>query len=1070
MKHKLFNILMILVLMLGLTSAGLAQEGGLEVVGSLEAESTYTADVEKEAPALFAPQSAQATSEFSLVSVIVTFDRTIDASAIEAATGGEVVHTYKKIFNGASVVLPSDNVANLAQLDGVTGVYLDELMQPDTEHSPWFIGAPAIWNALGGQGSSGEGVTVGVLDTGIWPEHPSFSDPDPAGKPYAPPPVMPGSNGFAGAPRSTCDFGNTAYNPMDEPFDCNNKLIGAYSFMDTYKLVNTLPADGFDSARDDEGHGTHTASTSAGNAGVDAIVFGVNRGKVSGIAPRAHVIAYRVCGEVGCYTSDSAAAVEQAILDEVDAINFSISGGTNPYSDIVSLAFLAAYENGVFVAASAGNSGPGADTVNHREPWVTTVAASTQNRAFEATATVTGSGGATLSLTGASITDGVFTPAEVVLAPDPLCLGPYAPGQFAGQIVVCRRGTIGRAEKGYNVSQGDAVGMILYNQSTSVTDLETDSHYLPTVHIQYTQGVALLDFLAANPGATATMTAGVATTAQGDVMASFSSRGGPGQTLGVSKPDITAPGVQILAGNTGYSVDVSYGPDGNLFQAIAGTSMSSPHIAGSAALIKALHPDWTPGQIKSAMMTTANPRVVKEDGVTPATPFDHGSGRVNLAFAGNPGLTFDETADNFVAFQSHLWDANYPSLYVPSMPGIITVQRTAHSVLPMGATWRLYSSAPADLKVITPASIYVPAGGDTSFSITVDASRVPLGEVRHATLFLAYGNTTVRFPITIVRKQPAVTLTKSCDPTTFPYRESTQCTITASNTGFADAFVDIVDVLPKGMFVVPGTLSGATMPSGNTIAFSGTLAGAEPPIVTVGPGVSPAGGYLPLSAFGIAPVAGVGDETITNFALPGFQFAGETYTRMGFVSNGYLVVGGGTAADVQFINQNLPDPARPNNVLAPFWTDLNPAFGGAMRVGILTNGVNSWVVFDWEAVANYSDRLPNSFQVWIGINGVEDITYAFGDVSRGDLGFLTVGAENSFGNSGQNFYVDGVGTPPGPDVGVRVSSIPAAPGESHTITFTAKVVKPATYTNCAKMTSDVFPGVNVACATVTATR
>jgi subtilisin family serine protease len=1075
MKHKLFNILMVLVLTLTLTSAGLAQEGGLEVVGAPQADSTYSSDVAKAAPnaapTLRAPQTTLEATDFRLVSVIVTFDETIDASTIEAATGGTVTHTYKKIFNGASVVLPGASVADLAQLDGVTGIYLDELMQPDTDNSPTFIGAPTVWEALGGQESAGEGVTVGILDTGIWPEHPSFSDPDPSGKTYAAPLVVPGSNGFAGGtPRDTCNFGNTAYNPMDAPFECNNKLIAAYEFLDTYKAVNSLPADGFDSARDNTGHGTHTAGTSAGNANVDAVVLGVNRGKISGIAPRAHVIAYRVCADVGCYSSDSAAAVEQAILDEVDAINFSISGGSNPYSDVVSIAFRSAYENGVFVAASAGNSGPGAETVAHREPWVTTVAASTQDRAFEATATVTGSGGATLSLTGASITDGVFTPAEVVIAPDTYCFGPFAPGQFAGQIVVCSRGTTGRAQKGYEVFQGDAVGMILYNQSTAVTDLETDSHYLPTVHIQYTQGQALLAFLAANPGATATMTAGVPAAAQGDVMASFSSRGGPGQSLGISKPDITAPGVQILAGNTGYSTDISYGPDGNLFQAIAGTSMSSPHIAGSAALLKALHPDWTPGQIKSALMTTANSKVVKEDGVTPATPFDTGSGRVFLKLAGNPGLTFDETAANYVALQSELWNANYPSLYVPVMPGMITVQRTVHSVLPMASTWRLYSSVPADLKVTTPASITVAAGGNATFSITVDASKVPLGEVRHATLILASDGLKVRFPITIVRKQPVVTLSKSCDPTTFPYKTSTQCTITAANTGFADAFVDLVDVLPTGMFVLPGSLSGATMPSGNTIAWNGTLAGAEPPVVTVAPGVSPAGGYLPLSLFGIAPVAGVGDETISNFNIPGFEFAGVTNTRVGMVSNGYLVVGGGTAADVQFINQNLPDPTRPNNVLAPFWSDLNPAFGGAMRVGILTDGVNSWVIFDWEDVANYSDRLPNDFQVWIGINGEEDITFAFGEVSAGDMGFLTVGAENSFGNSGQNFYVDGVGTPPGPDVGVRVSSLPSTPGETHTITFTAKVVKPATYTNCAKMTSDLFQGVNVACTTVTATR
>jgi hypothetical protein len=217
-------------------------------------------------------------------------------------------------------------------------------------------------------------------------------------------------------------------------------------------------------------------------------------------------------------------------------------------------------------------------------------------------------------------------------------------------------------------------------------------------------------------------------------------------------------------------------------------------------------------------------------------------------------------------------------------------------------------------------------------------------------------------------------------------------------------------------------------------------------------------------------VSGVGDETITNFNIPAFQFAGVTNTRVGFVSNGYLVVGGGTAADVQFINQFLPDPNRPNNVLAPFWTDLNPAFGGAMRVGILTDGVSRWVVFDWEGVANYSSRAPNSFQVWIGINGVEDISFAYGTVTNGDLGFLTVGAENSFGNRGQNFYVDGIGTPVGPAVQVRVSSVAAAPGETHTVTFKAKAVKWGSYTNCANLTSDAFQGVNVACTTVEATR
>ena len=284
---------------------------------------------------------------------------------------------------------------------------------------------------------------IGVLDTGIWPEHPSFSDPDPSGKAYAPP---------SGGPYP-CDFGNTAWNPNDAPFTCNNKLIGAYEFLDTYKVAVGLLPEEFDSARDYEGHGTHTSSTAAGNAGVDASIFGVDRGTISGIAPRAQVIMYRVCADEGCYSSDSAAAAEQAILDGVNVINFSISGGSNPFSDVVSQAFLDAYNAGVFVAASAGNAGPGADTTDHREPWVATVAASTGPRAFQTTATISG-GGTSLELTGTSLTAAGGPAPVYVSATDPLCLDPYAPGSVTGMIVVCERGNNGRIEKGYNVSVG----------------------------------------------------------------------------------------------------------------------------------------------------------------------------------------------------------------------------------------------------------------------------------------------------------------------------------------------------------------------------------------------------------------------------------------------------------------------------------------------------------------------------------------------------------------------------------------------------------------------------------------
>jgi hypothetical protein len=188
--------------------------------------------------------------------------------------------------------------------------------------------------------------------------------------------------------------------------------------------------------------------------------------------------------------------------------------------------------------------------------------------------------------------------------------------------------------------------------------------------------------------------------------------------------------------------------------------------------------------------------------------------------------------------------------------------------------------------------------------------------------------------------------------------------------------------------------------------------------VTDVPGGSP-GGYLPLSLFGVAPIAGVTDDGIANFIVPAYSYAGENWNRLGFASNGFLVVGGGTNGT--FINQALPDPSGPNNVLAPFWTDLNPVAGGALRIAVLTDGVNSWIVTDWEDVPLFGTSILNSFQVWIGTNAIEDIWFVYGDT--GVPSYLTVGAEDKNGAFGASYFFDGVGTRPGRSSELRVSTL-----------------------------------------------
>ena len=375
-----------------------------------------------------------------------------------------------------------------------------------------------------------------MLDTGIWPEHPSFDDPG-----------ISHPGGSYG-----CEFGLSGEDG-DDAFACNDKLIGAYAFTETYLAVlGAEPGEfcnmaaGVCSARDADGHGTHTASTAAGSPVASAPLFGIERGPINGIAPGAHVIMYRVCLDQGCFQSDSVAAIEQAMLDGVDVINFSIAGGASPFSDPVELAFLEAYAAGITVNASAGNAGPGAATADHGGPWVTTVGASTSSRHFLTTLEL--AGGATLSLSGASITPGIETPTDVVLATDvggdTLCSSPLAAGSATGKVVVCE-GARSRNVKSFNVMQGGAVGMILYNPTD--LDLFTDNFWIPTVMLTLDAGAQLLAFLAANTGETAQWEPSTPTAVLADRMTAFSSRGPVSDFL---KPDVTAPGNQILAGTT----------------------------------------------------------------------------------------------------------------------------------------------------------------------------------------------------------------------------------------------------------------------------------------------------------------------------------------------------------------------------------------------------------------------------------------------------------------------------------------------------------------------------------------
>jgi subtilisin family serine protease len=681
------------------------------------------------------------------------------------------VSDYVYALNGFAAHITYDEAVRIAGHKEVAFILPDELYQAHTDSSPTFLGLDGRGGAWS-TGVTGKGVVVGIIDTGIWPEHPSFS---PAGI-SAPPVTLQDLvvGGPTGAyPIPACNFGNTAHNPNDAAFDCNNKLVGARQVLPSYRQLIGAEDFEFDSARDDDGHGTHTASTAAGNGGVAAEIFDNELGSVSGIAPDAHIIAYKGLGSLGGFGSDLALAIDIAVFDGVDVINYSIGGGATGIT-VDEIAFLFAADAGVHIATSAGNSGPGAATVRSpaKVPWLTTVGASTQERFWQGTVEL----GDASTYTGASITpgtNGVFPLVDAADAGDDLCrLNQLDPEVVEGAIVLCRRGAPARIMTSAEVQRAGGVGVILYNNS-DVDNLFTDNFHVPTVHIDNTPGLAIKEYIAsADQDATAEIrdTATESTWASAPSMAVFSSRG-PNVFADVIKPDVTAPGFQILAGNSPFPGPIIGGTvprvQGEMFQSIAGTSMSSPHVAGLFALIKQANPTWSAAAARSALMTTAHQDVVDNDRSSATDPFDFGSGHVDpgravaRGSAFQPGLVYEAGFNDYLGFLCDAFpgvfsnpaatcaalaaagiptdasDLNYPSIAVADLPGTTTVTRTVTSVAREGGN-RQYTvsvEAPPGYSVaVSPSTLTLRRGQSATYQVTIVNESAPVGEWRFGSL------------------------------------------------------------------------------------------------------------------------------------------------------------------------------------------------------------------------------------------------------------------------------------------------------------------------------------------------
>ena len=692
-------------------------------------------------------------------------------TAMASVGASKKLYNYGYVFNGFAAELTEAQALKLAQMPGVLVVTKDEIRKMDTASTPAFLGltgASGFWATK----AKGEGVVIGIVDSGIWPEHPSFSDRTDVNGNGS----KDGKLGYQQIPgwNGKCTPGEAFTGTH-----CNQKLISAQFFNAGFGgnagIKASFPYE-FNSPRDADGHGSHTASTAGGNANVAATGPAAVFGSINGIAPRARIAAYKVCwgnnGEGGCAGVDSVAAIDQAVADGVDVINFSISGTSTNFRDPVEIAFLFAADAGVFVAASAGNAGT-TGSVAHPSPWITTVAAGTHNRNGQGSVTL-GNGA---SYSGASFATALGSTAMVDSAnavksgstalDAELCVpGAIDPAAVVGKIVLCKRGAIALVDKSRAVAEAGGKGAVIYNDPAGATNTLALFHSVPTVHVVAASGLAIKTYIAATGPTASISQSTVILNAAAPFTAAFSSRGpllgGNGDLL---KPDLIAPGQDILAAVS------PVGYNGRTFDLLSGTSMSSPHVAGLAALMKELKPTWSPMAIKSALMTTGTD--VLDGGTPPAAEnnpvliFRQGAGHVQPNAAANPGVVFDSGFGDWLGFlcgtqlpTSFCTSAGVPvldpsnlnvaSIAIGDMAGVQTVTRKVTNVSGNPGTFTASMSGMAGFTVaISPGSLVLADGETKSFTVTFTRTTALLNAYTGGQLRLTNGVQTARVPVVV---------------------------------------------------------------------------------------------------------------------------------------------------------------------------------------------------------------------------------------------------------------------------------------------------------------------------------
>jgi subtilisin family serine protease len=694
----------------------------------------------------------------------------------------EPIYKYRYSLNGFAARMSPAQANKLEHMDEVLHVWEDEVRPLATNHSATFLD---LFNPdTGLRGSlDGDGVVIGVIDSGIAPNHPALQDRREADRPRACRSAW-AETTFLGLwlchrfkklddvqlfdpPESwngVCETG-----PQFTEEDCNNKMIGARFFPEGAQATGPIEAGEIFSPRDVDGHGTHIATTAAGNK-VQASIFGTFLGYVEGMAPRARIATYKACWlrpgatRAACNTSDLANAIDMAVADGVDIINYSIGSSLFTITAPDDIALLAAAKAGVLAVVAAGNEGPNYQTITSPagNPAVITTAASSREGTHAREALQVNSPPGVAGKY--AVQEAVFTPAlsdrdpleaQLVLVDDgDESLPDGSPGtlidgcqtfvndaDISGNIAFIQRGGCDFDQKVANADAAGAIAAVVFNLSgppivmTGATGLSD----IPALMIGAADGNLLLDELNNDQVVEVVLDKSFFLTVEdtGNILGSFSSRG-PGTVPDILKPDLTAPGINILAGHTPDAIATA---PGEFFSFLTGTSMAAPHISGVAALLKQAHPDWTPAALKSALMTTARQDVRMAD-ESDVIPFDFGSGHIVPNAANDPGLIYDITDDEYDAFSCGIAspavsearcdeleaagysfeaaDLNQPNITVSRLTASHTITRRVTNVTENSETYNVELEVPQGVSVqVSPSTLTLSPGQSAEYDVTM---------------------------------------------------------------------------------------------------------------------------------------------------------------------------------------------------------------------------------------------------------------------------------------------------------------------------------------------------------------